>query len=337
MGVSKKIKVRLGKFSGGIHIEEGHLVILGRSGAGKSNTAKVVIRELTRRGLPVLVIDWAGEYELSNFTRLRPGDDFSLNIFETIGAHDAEGVDVLVDLFDATFHLTAPQMYMLRVAVKNACTKGAKDLSDLLKAIEEAPTRSFYDYETKMALIRRLSPLAEGRVGYALSGGANIGNILTRNTIVDLSPFKSIYAKRLFTLFLLKHVYDRAVSRGVTGKPVHATLVEEFWNVAPYRRLDAEPTIGERMFFELRKYGEILIAVTQNPSEVAWGVISNAEVVIVHAMLPKEAEVLGLHRLFSAGQRQADICQLVMRLKKGEAIVIERGKIFRVKVTQARM
>ncbi|MEM2218464.1 MAG: hypothetical protein QW731_08880, partial [Thermofilaceae archaeon] len=186
------------------------------------------------------------------------------------------------------------------------------------------------------ALVRRLSPLAEGRVGRALSGRVNVGNILTDNIVIDLSLFKSVYAKRLFTLFLLKHIYDKAISRGVSSRPIHATLIEEFWNVAPYRRLDAEPSVGERMFFELRKYGEILIAVTQNPSEVAWGVISNAEVIIVHAMLPKEAEVLGLHRLVPAEQRQADICQFVMRLRKGEAIVIERDRIFRVKVAHAR-
>ncbi|MEM1508959.1 MAG: DUF87 domain-containing protein [Thermofilaceae archaeon] len=334
--MSRKIKVKLGRFSGNIYIEEGHVVILGRSGAGKSNTAKVVIRELTKRGLPVLVIDWAGEYELSNFTYVRPGDDFSLNVFENANINDAENIDVTVDLFDATFHLTAPQIYILRVAVKNACAKGAKNLVDLLKAVEETPTRSFYDYETKMALVRRLSPLAEGRVGRALSGRVNVGNILTDNIVIDLSLFKSVYAKRLFTLFLLKHIYDKAISRGVSSRPIHATLIEEFWNVAPYRRLDAEPSVGERMFFELRKYGEILIAVTQNPSEVAWGVISNAEVIIVHAMLPKEAEVLGLHRLVPAEQRQADICQFVMRLRKGEAIVIERDRIFRVKVAHAR-
>ncbi|MEM3138476.1 MAG: DUF87 domain-containing protein, partial [Thermofilaceae archaeon] len=173
--MSRKIKVKLGRFSGNIYIEEGHVVILGRSGAGKSNTAKVVIRELTKRGLPVLVIDWAGEYELSNFTYVRPGDDFSLNVFENANINDAENIDVTVDLFDATFHLTAPQIYILRVAVKNACAKGAKNLVDLLKAVEETPTRSFYDYETKMALVRRLSPLAEGRVGRALSGRVNVG------------------------------------------------------------------------------------------------------------------------------------------------------------------
>ncbi|RLE98047.1 MAG: hypothetical protein DRJ96_02125, partial [Thermoprotei archaeon] len=159
------LKLKLGRVWGRIRIVQGHILILGRSGSGKSNTARVIAQEASRR-VPVLLLDWSGEHAvLSGFRRLAPGDGFSLNIFERAGMEDSDHVDVLVDLFDATFHLTPPQLYMLRTAVKNALARGARGVGDLLEAVEELPVRSYYDHETKMALVRRLTPLGEGRAG----------------------------------------------------------------------------------------------------------------------------------------------------------------------------
>jgi len=314
------LRLRLGRFGGRIAITQGHVVILGRSGSGKTNTAKVIVAELMKRGVPVLVLDWAGEYASPRLVRLVPGENLALDVLPP-GSDDPEHVDVIVDLFDAVFHLTQPQLYMLRLAVKQAIADGCSGIKGILDALEKVPIRSYYDHETRAALVRRLAPLSEGRVARALEGGAPLEAVLSKSFAVDLSVFKSVYAKRLFTLLLLKEVYDRAVARGPTQGIVHATLIEEAWNVIPYRRPDAEPTIGERLFAELRKYGECAIAVAQNPAEIAWSVVNNAEILVVHAMMPKGYEALGLQAL---------------ALRTGEAIVIERGRARLVRVRKAR-
>ncbi|RLE83926.1 MAG: hypothetical protein DRJ67_11390 [Thermoprotei archaeon] len=317
------LKLKLGRVWGRIRIVQGHILILGRSGSGKSNTARVIAQEASRR-VPVLLLDWSGEHAvLSGFRRLAPGDGFSLNIFERAGMEDSDHVDVLVDLFDATFHLTPPQLYMLRTAVKNALARGARGVGDLLEAVEELPVRSYYDHETKMALVRRLTPLAEGRAGRALKGGGwDPAELFRGNFVVDLSVFRSIYAKRLYTLLVLKLLYDHALLRGMRDQIAHMTLVEEAWNVVPYRRLHDEPSIGERLFAELRKYGECLVAIAQNPSEIAWSLSNNAEILIIHSMLAREVEVLGL----------TELREVISRLKRGEAVVVERGRIRRIRV-----
>lgn len=315
--------MKLGKFRGTVKVFQGHITVLGRSGSGKTNTAKVLLEELTKKRIFALVLDWAGEYSVKGFKRLIPGDNFSISVFTPSDAEDPERVDVIVDLFDATFHLTQPQLYMLRLAVKRAVSSNARSISDLLEALEEVPVRSYYDNEVKAALVRRLAPLAEGRVSRALEGGVGGSDFLSFSSVVDLSFFRSVYAKRLFALLLLKRLYDVALTRGSQDRIVHATLIEEAWNVVPYRRLDAEPTVGERLFAELRKYGECMVAIAQNPSEVAWSIVNNSEIIIVHSMLPREYDTLGL----------PDLRNVV--LERGEAIVIERGRARYLRVRRA--
>lgn len=320
----KKLRVKLGRFRGKLKLSQGHVVILGRSGSGKSNTARVLALELAKRGVPKLILDWASEYvELRGFSRRSPGDDFVLPVLPAHANEDPEHVDVVVDIFDAVFHLTHPQLYMLRVAVKKGLEAGARSIGGLLDALDEVPVRSYYDNETKAALFRRLSPLAEGRISRALSGDAKLSDVLSSNCIVDLGVFRSIYAKRFFSLLLLKALYDAAVARGIQEEIVHATLIEEAWNVIPYRRLDVEPTIGERLFAELRKFGECLVAVAQNPSEIAWSIVNNAEVLIIHSMLPREYEILGLKDFASSA------------LERGEALIVARGRVKFVRIRRA--
>ena len=321
--MTRALKLKLGRLGGRIKVLQGHLLILGRSGSGKSNTAKVLAYEASRR-VPVLILDWSGEHwDIAGFSKLTPGDGFTLNIFERAGVESAEHVDILVDLFDAAFHLTSPQLYMLRLAVKKVVTDSNSTLEGLLEAVESLPVRSYYDHETKMALVRRLTPLIESRAGRALSGGGwEFSRLLEASYVIDLSVFRSVYAKRLYTLLIMKLLYDHALIRGMRAGVAHLTLIEEAWNVVPYRRLHDEPSIGERLFAELRKYGECLVAVSQSPSEIAWSVSNNAEVLILHSMLGREVESLGLSELSS----------IIQVLKRGEALVVERGRVRRVKV-----
>lgn len=300
-------------------MRQGHVVVLGRSGSGKSNTAKVLVSELAKKGVPVLILDWAGEYADLGLTRLVPGDNLSLGILPPLQINP-EYVDLVVDLFDAVFHLTQPQLYMLRLAVKQAISKGYSGITGILEALEEVPVKSYYDHETKAALVRRLSPLSEGRIAHALEGVTSMKSVFSKSYTVDLSIFKNIYAKKLFVLLMLKELYDHATSRGINDLVVHATLIEEAWNVIPYRRLDAEPTVGERLFSELRKYGECMIAIAQNPTEIAWSIVNNAEILVIHAMLPREFGALGLNST---------------TLERGDAIVVERGRAKLIHVRKA--
>src|SRR5690606_2766449 len=44
-----------------------HLLIVGKSGAGKSETTKSVLYELDQQGVPAIIFDFQGEYAMGDF------------------------------------------------------------------------------------------------------------------------------------------------------------------------------------------------------------------------------------------------------------------------------
>ncbi|RLE75280.1 MAG: hypothetical protein DRJ56_06015 [Thermoprotei archaeon] len=197
-----------------------------------------------------------------------------------------------------------------------------------MELLEEVPIRSYYDHEIKMALKRRLSGLTEGRAGRALSQRStmDLSELFSSSVVIDLSVFRSLYTKRLFCMILLKLLYDYATTeRGISPGVRHVTVIEEAWNVIPYRRLDTEPSIGERLFAELRKHGELLIAVTQFPSETAWSIMKNARLLILHSLPPKELSLAGV---------DAELSKHLSR--PGRAVIVEGSKVIRLRVRRSR-
>lgn len=300
----------------------GHIMVYGRTGAGKSNTAKVLAMEFSRK-VPVLVLDWAGEYELENFQVLVPGRNFALNPIKPY-TRGGDHVDFIVDLFGDSFGFTEPQRFMFRLALREALERRREPvISDVMEELDSLPVRSYYDHEIKMAIRRRVAPLTEGLAGLTLDvpGGLAAEELFSESVILDLGVFRNTRIKKLIALLILKLLYDYATGvRGITGGISHCTVIEEAWATIPYRRLDREPSIGERLFAELRKYGECIVAVSQSPAETAWSISKNAGVVVIHRMLSRDLELLGLDALDTES------------LSVGEAYVVQGGRIDRVRI-----
>jgi len=98
-------------------IEPGHIAIYGMTGSGKTNTAKLICSKCSKR-IPVLVLDWSGEYRLPGFEALIPGDNFSLNPLDIYAGSMSDHMEFLVDLFGEVFEFAEPQKFMLRCALK---------------------------------------------------------------------------------------------------------------------------------------------------------------------------------------------------------------------------
>lgn len=269
-----------------------HVTLVGMTGSGKSTTAGVIVRQVAAMGLPAMVLDWHNEH--ADLIRsvggqvLSPGkDDFAINPLDTgPGTDPAEHIEMVTDIFSDTYHFTHPQAYMFRNALQRCIGEAAErevpTLSSLVSTIEGYPLRSAYDNETKVALLRRLVPLTQGHVGRAFNAPSShtVDELLDKVLCIELGHIRETLSRSVFADILMKLIYEMRLARKVRME--HLTMVEEARNIAPVRREEDPPSVGERMIGELRKFGESMLFIAQFPSQVASEVVKNSGVRIVH-------------------------------------------------------
>lgn len=305
-----------------LRIPESHILIVGPTGSGKTNTAKVLVEEYVKKGVKVLILDWHGEYK--GLKRYVPGENFSMNILERGETlkHDPEFV---VDLLSQVFQLSEPQWYLLQRSLREI--KPPLKLSTLIAAIEEQPIKDWKDYDIKAALLRRLAILNDGVLGQVLNGDDPPYFLFDESAVVDLSVMPLRY-RVLLVLVLLRHLYDFAVYyRGVSNRIAHVTVIEEAWNVVPYKAKWEAPSIGERLFLELRKFGEQLVAVTQRVDDVSERVLRNCQLILIHNPNPQDLMKLGLQR--------EEIGEARLASRKGVVYAISPGRVRKIRVRRS--
>ncbi len=306
-----------------VSIPESHILVIGPTGSGKTNTVKVLLEEFLERNIKVLVLDWHGEYR--GLRRYIPGENLEMNILE-LGDALKYDPEFIVDLFSQVFLLSEPQWYLLQRSLREI--RPPIKLSTLISAIEEQPVKDWRDYEIKAALLRRLAILNEGVMGRVLNGDKPPYFLFEENASVDLSVLPLKY-RSLLVLVLLKHLYDYSVYiRGVADRIMHVTVIEEAWNVVPYRARWEPPSIGERLFLELRKFGEQVVAVSQRIDDISERVLRNCQLILLHSPQVQDLVKLGLPR--------EEVERMSLVSKKGIVYALYQGSIRKVRVRRAK-
>ena len=231
-----------------------HVTVVGMTGSGKSTTAGSIVRQVAAMGLPVMILDWHNEHaklvKSVGGQVLSPGvDDFAINPMDMGPATElSEHVEMVTDIFSDTYHFTHPQSYMFRNALQRCLVEATErevpTLASLVSTIEAFPLRSAYDNETKVALLRRLVPLTQGRVGNAFNSPSSHGvdDLLDKVVCIELGHMRNTHSRSVFSDILLKLVYEKRVARQVGLD--HTTIIEEARNIAPVRRKEHPPASG---------------------------------------------------------------------------------------------
>lgn len=284
-----------------------HIGVFGSTGSGKSTTTAYIISQLVELGVDVLVIDWHGEYEKLLETFGVPSRVIHLDRFPEVALlSETMPLDLSIDVIVEGLGLSVYQASLLydivralidciRGSCKRYCEKALecldKDKIDCLIEFielvwlqrsrdEHTSSKSRVEVEVWAALIRRLKMLTLEPYAKLFriksSSMQTFSQLANGITVLCVSDILSLQVRRLYSLLLLRSIFDYAVSR---GKLQLVIVIEEAHNLA-----GSGSNVIASLLAEARKYGVGIIVVEQTPSLLNAQTLYNINTVIVHRL-----------------------------------------------------
>ncbi len=255
-----------------------HILIAGATGSGKTTLAKCLILQLTKLNVPVLVFDLHGEYrDLSGFMKLSIEDgSLKINLLANpFTGYSSEYAEFIVDVFTEVLDLTLPQSVMLSKTLEAVAKSDNPSIGKLVDAIESLSVKSYAEYETKMALLRKLTKFTRGQGAKLFSSGSIEWDVLSsKPCIIDLSTVFSSELRKLLVYLILRYIYDAIKLSGETANLRLAVLLEEVEKISPeYGQNDL--SIIDYLVSEARKFGVCLIMTAQSLSRLSTAILQN--------------------------------------------------------------
>lgn len=240
-----------------------HTFITGSTGSGKSNTVYQILNDISKKGIPFLVVEPAkGEYkhifgnesdvsvygtnpQIMPLLRLNP---FSF----PKGIHILEHLDRLVEIFNVCWPMYAAMPAVLKNAVEKAyedcgwnllesSNEYGEDMyptfADVARNVRAIIDNSEYDSENKGAykgsLLTRLQSLTNGINGMIFTvDELSEHKLFDRSTIIDLSRVGSNETKSLIMGMIVLKLQEYRMTSGKVNSPLnHITVLEEAHNL----------------------------------------------------------------------------------------------------------
>jgi len=292
-----------------------HMLILGASGSGKTQTIRMLVWELGRRGIPVLVIDFAGDQEVEGerVVRLVPGGVWGVNPLEIHrdprgGGPDAQRFIVVRAIAEAFAPFGVVQASLLDQAIKRAyrrsgvtedpATWGAKmptmaDVRRELEAMSAERLRQRAQASGGEASRRGRGSASEdggrrrtpedhllAKIGPVFDSkvfqGRSVDVVTARAGILRLDLSKLPWELQYLVVDVtLRQVFRHAMLSGETSELRRFVVIDEAKLAMPTMRRDRPSAIVNRVVSEGRKYGIGVILATQSAEHVTGDVRRN--------------------------------------------------------------
>jgi hypothetical protein len=273
-----------------------HVMITGMTGVGKTTAAIQIIKELKRHGKNFMVFDWQKEYkklrkleEFKDVWVLRAGKDAGFRFNPLIppkGTDVKEWLAKLVDVINHAYLGGYGTEYILR-----DCLVKAYEHTKTLEGSGEYPTfylvkhylkKNFFRgrmqlwNQTAMRILENLT--YEGGLGGVLNskGKVNTKELLKKDVVIELDAL-SQDDKNFLTEALLLWIYEFRKNQGETSELRHVTIIEEANNILSKmkEKKKGSETIMETTLRMIRKYGEAVIVIDQEPSKLSESIKAN--------------------------------------------------------------
>lgn len=276
-----------------------HLLIVGKSGAGKSQTTSSVLYELSKQNIPFLILDFQGEYISSVLTNskdesfveatgamtLDPSYGMDINPLElSVDGNTGNKVGYMSNVYQVSsilkqiFGLGDIQHPVLKDAIKRAYQEKGFSVTDRSTWNNEPP--QFQDIWSILKFMEqnegtnvrnlkyRIEPLFENNIFVSGEGSVSITDILNRNSIIDLSKLHTPELMKSVARFVLQAVYNRMLADGPSKSIKLYVVIDEA------HKLSYDQTLTD-LIREARKYGVGFILASQSVRDFATVVFEN--------------------------------------------------------------
>lgn len=276
-----------------------HLLIVGKSGAGKSQTTSGVLSELSKQDIPFLILDFQGEYISNVLTNsknqsflaatkavaLDPSFGMDINPLElSVDGNTGSKIGYMSNVYQVSsilkqiFGLGDIQHPVLKDAIKRAYQEKGFSVSDRTTWNNEPP--QFHDIWTILEFMEqnegsnvrnlkyRIEPLFENNIFVSGANSVSISEILKQNSIVNLSTLHTPELMKSVARFVLQAVYNRMLAEGPSKKIKLYVVIDEA------HKLSYDQTLTD-LIREARKYGVGFILASQSVRDFATVVFEN--------------------------------------------------------------
>jgi hypothetical protein len=265
-------------------LTNGHLVILGAAGSGKTQALRSFLYELHRAGVPSLVLDFKDDYVQPNFldiiganlhdaTDSLPINPLALPVDNQTGkVNVVTQVYSLCGIFKAVYSLGEIQEAHLREALFHAyeqcgIIRTIRTLTPGTALPQFDSVRGILEEINDVSLNNRLAPIFD--LGLFNEGALTADNLIDRSSVIRFTQLPSEEVKKAASGILLRAIYNALLKRGHQQGLRLAIVIDEAHRIA-----NLEPV--KLLVKEARAYGVGVFLSSQEARDFDDFVFSNA-------------------------------------------------------------
>lgn len=266
-----------------------HILIYGQTGTGKSSFLKYFLLKFNQKwnDVPFTLFEFKGEYnclekKIPNLKVFRPGENFSINLFDNEIFSKENYVEVLFDSLKSCRIIESnndfsPQMEkvltdVLKIICLQPSNQGWNDFERILTQYnQENQVKIPQLSQTIISIKNRLRRFYLGPLRKVFNNQSNrigISELISKNSIIDLSNILKLGGSKqdmiFFSNLILKSIWETAMNRKATDELKHLTIFEDISYIASKKIADlSEMSLFlEDIALLLRGKGEALISLS---------------------------------------------------------------------------
>ncbi|MFC1713554.1 ATP-binding protein [Candidatus Poribacteria bacterium] len=257
-----------------------HVGIFGQTGRGKTNAMLHLLQCLKKQNIPWLVFDWkrAGYRDMVSvddihiFTVGRDVSPFYLNpLIPPPGVDNITWYKQFIQCISHAYFLG----HGCEVILQDIISKDTVTLIDVLRKLQTYPAK-WRKLQWLQSTERAIKALCYGGISNVLNikNPPPISNWLNRNVVFELDALTESEAK-FFVNIVMSQIYLYRKEHRHTGLQ-HISIIEEAHNVLKKEPESVEAkSVMDKIFREIREYGESMVIIDQMPSTILDSAIAN--------------------------------------------------------------